>query len=356
MALDIFSTHYMLAAVQEINPLHTFLRDRYFPTNDSTDLFATEDVLVEYRDGNKTLAPFVAPRKGGVTVLRKGYHMERYTPPYIAPKRPMTADDLKKKGFGEALFSKLTPAQRQGALMMKDFEEMDAMIARREEAMAAETLLTNGCVMTHIADDKAEGEPMHIRFYEGENNPAQFTPDVDWDEADADILGDIYAVCELLAAKGLGHTDLIVAPDVGSAILDDEKIQKLLDNRNINIGGVDPAVLPSGVTKIARLNCKGHVVDVLQYSESYTGDNGTSQSYIPAGKAVLTAPGCGRTLYGAVTQVEQSDGLFHTYAAKRVPKYYSDAQGNTRELYLTSCPLCIPNNKNAWYVINAINE
>ena len=355
MALDIFSTHTMLAAVQEINPLHTFLRDRYFPTNDSTDLFSTDDVLVEYRDGSKTLAPFVAPRKGGVTVLRKGYKMDRYTPPYIAPKRPMTIDDLKKKGFGEALFANLTPAQRQGALMMKDFEEMDAMIARREEAMAAETLLTNGCVMKHIADNASNEDEMEIRFYDGENNPAQFTPDVDWDEAGADILGDIYAVCEMLAKRGLGHTDLIVSPSVGSAILDNEKIQKLLDNRNFNIGGVDPAILPEGVTKIARLNCKGHVVDVLQYSESYTGDDGENVNYITDGMAVLTAPGCGRTLYGAVSQVEQADGLFHTYTAKRVPKYYSDAQGNTRELYLTSCPLCIPNNKNAWIAINAIN-
>lgn len=356
MALDIFSTHTMLAAVQEINPLHTFLRDRYFPTNDSTDIFSTDDVLVEYRDGSKTLAPFVAPRKGGVTVLRKGYTMTRYTPPFIAPKRTMTVDDLNKKGFGEALFSKLTPAQRQGALMMKDFEDMDIMIARREEAMAAETLLTNGCIMKHIADNKTEGDDMDIRFYEGESNPAQYTPEKDWDEADADILGDIYAVCELLAAKGLGSSDLIVSPDVGSAILDNEKIQKLLDNRNINIGGVDPATLPNGITKIARLNCKGHVVDVLQYSESYTGDDGVNVGYIAKGKAIVTAPGCGRTIYGAVSQVEQSDGLFHTYAAKRVPKYFSDAQGNTRELYLTSCPLCIPNNKNAWYVINAINE
>lgn len=355
MPLDIFSTHTMLAAVQEINPLHTFLRDRYFPTNDSTDIFSTDDVLVEYRDGSKTLAPFVAPRKGGVTVLRKGYTMTRYTPPFIAPKRTMTVDDLNKKGFGEALFSKLTPAQRQGALMMKDFEDMDIMIARREEAMAAETLLTNGCIMKHIADNKTEGDDMDIRFYEGESNPAQYTPETDWNEAGADILGDIYAVCELLAAKGLGSSDLIVSPDVGSAILDNEKIQKLLDNRNINIGGVDPAILPNGVTKIARLNCKGHVVDVLQYSESYTGDDGKNVGYITKGKAIVTAPGCGRTIYGAVSQVEQSDGLFHTYAAKRVPKYFSDAQGNTRELYLTSCPLCIPNNKNAWYVINAIN-
>ena len=39
MALDIFSPNTMLAAVQETNPLHTFLRDRYFPTNNSTDMF-----------------------------------------------------------------------------------------------------------------------------------------------------------------------------------------------------------------------------------------------------------------------------------------------------------------------------
>ena len=28
----------------------------------------------------------MAPRKGGVTVLRAGYNMERYTPPFVAPQ------------------------------------------------------------------------------------------------------------------------------------------------------------------------------------------------------------------------------------------------------------------------------
>ena len=191
--LDIFKTHTMLMMVEGLNPLYTFLRDRYFPTNDATDVFATEDVLVEYRDGSKKLAPFVAPRKGGVAVLRKGYHVERYTPPYIAPKRTMTADDLQKRGFGEALYTKLTPAQRQGALMMKDFEDLDEMIHRREEAMAAETLLTNGCVMKHITDDPNKTDDQEIRFYDGENNPAQYTPDKDWNDPDADILPAIRA-------------------------------------------------------------------------------------------------------------------------------------------------------------------
>ena len=61
MSLNIFDTHTLLMAVQQLTPPSSFLRDRYFPTNDATDLFATEDVLIEYRDGNKKLAPFVAP-------------------------------------------------------------------------------------------------------------------------------------------------------------------------------------------------------------------------------------------------------------------------------------------------------
>lgn len=355
MAFNLYDTHTLLMAVESLTPARSFLRDRYFPTNEATDIFATNDVLVEYRDGSKKLAPFVAPRKGGVTVLRKGYTVTRYEPPRIAPKRALTADDLSKKGFGEALFSKLTPAERQTALMLKDFDDMSEMITRREEAMAAETLLNNGCVMKHITDDANNGEEKAIQFYEGNTNPAQYTPGTDWDEAGADILGDIYAVAELLAAKGLPATDLIVSADVGNAILHNETILKLLDNRNVNVGGIDPQQLPAGVTKIARLNANGHVIDVLQYSASYTDDSNADKHFIPAGKAILTAPGCGRTLYGAETQLEQSDGAFHTYAAKRVPKYYSDVPANTREIYLASHPLIIPNHKNSWYTINAIN-
>lgn len=112
MPFNFYDTHTLLMAVQQLVPAATFLRDRYFPTNDASDIFSTEDVLVEYRDGVRKLAPFVAPRKGGVTILRKGYTMERYTPPFVAPRRTLTLDELRKRGFGEALYSQLTPEQR----------------------------------------------------------------------------------------------------------------------------------------------------------------------------------------------------------------------------------------------------
>ena len=86
MPFNFYDTHTLLMAVQQLTPAATFLRDRYFPTNDASDIFATDDVLVEFRDGSKKLAPFVAPRKGRrQPVLRAGYNMERYTPPSWLP-------------------------------------------------------------------------------------------------------------------------------------------------------------------------------------------------------------------------------------------------------------------------------
>ena len=160
MPFNFYDTHTLLMAVQQLAPAATFLRDRYFPTNDASDIFSTEDVLVEYRDGVRKLAPFVAPRKGGVTILRKGYTMERYTPPFVAPRRTLTLDELRKRGFGEALYSQLTPEQRQQVLIVRDADELGDLITNREEAMAAETMLTNGCIMKHIADDSDKGDEM----------------------------------------------------------------------------------------------------------------------------------------------------------------------------------------------------
>ena len=210
MPFNFYDTHTLLMAVQQLTPAATFLRDRYFPTNDASDIFATDDVLVEFRDGSKKLAPFVAPRKGGVTVLRAGYNMERYTPPFVAPRRVLTLDELRKRGFGEALYSQLTPEQRQQTLILRDADELGELITNREEAMAAETMLTNGCVMKHIADDVDKADEMEIRFYSEASNPATYTPTAKWDATGGKILKDLEAMIRML-------TSVASAPPIWSA-------------------------------------------------------------------------------------------------------------------------------------------
>ena len=356
MPFNFYDTHTLLMAVQQLIPASTFLRDRYFPTNDASDIFSTEDVLVEYRDGSRRLAPFVAPRKGGVTILRKGYTMERYTPPFVAPRRTLTLDELRKRGFGEALYSQLTPEQRQQVLILRDAEELGEMISNREEAMAAETMLTNGCVMKHIADDADKGDEMEIRFYSEKSNPAQYTPTVKWNAQGAKIRADIGAMARMLTRRGLRAADLLCSPDVADAIIENPDIAGILDNRRYEIGTVEPAELAPGAAIMARLNINGRIINVISYDETYTDASGKDQLYIPSGKCVLTAPGAGRTCYGAVSQVEQADGEFHTYTGRRVPKYISDANGNTRTLTISSRPLLIPNNKNPWIAADVLGE
>ena len=71
MAFNFYDTHTLLASVQQLPPLHSLLLDRYFPTNAASDVFATDDVLVAYRTGSTKATPFVAPRTGGITILRE---------------------------------------------------------------------------------------------------------------------------------------------------------------------------------------------------------------------------------------------------------------------------------------------
>ena len=356
MPFNFYDTHTLLMAVQQLAPAATFLRDRYFPTNDASDIFATEDVLVEYRDGVRKLAPFVAPRKGGVTILRKGYTMQRYTPPFVAPRRTLTLDELRKRGFGEALYSQLTPEQRQQVLIMRDADELGDLITNREEAMAAETMLTNGCIMKHIADDVDEGDEMEIRFYDGGTNPAQYTPTTKWDAEGAKIRADLGAMARMLTSRGLRAADLVCSPDVADTIIENAEIKDLLNNRRYELGNVAPEELAPGASVVARLNVNGRIISVISYDETYTDDAGKNQLYIPSGKCILTAPAAGRTAYGAVSQVEQADGEFHTYAGRRVPKYVSSAEGNTRSLTISSRPLLIPNNKNPFIVADVLTQ
>lgn len=349
MAFDIHNTHHLLASVQQLPPLHTFLLDRYFPTNEATDIFATTDVIVEYKKGSQMAAPFVAPRKGGMTMLRKGHTMKSFTPSYIAPKRTLTIDDLTKRGFGEALYTNLTPEQRVGAITMGDLEELRDMNARRKEAMAAEVIFTNGCIMQEYVDDLNTFEEREVRYYDEEENPAVFTPAAKWDTTEASgkqMISDLAAMISMLTTRGLPATEVLVAPDVADVMLANEWILKLLDNRNYQIGGVDPAILPYGASKIARLNIKGRMIDVLSYEDTYTDVDGSVKQFIPAGKIAVGAPAAGRTVYGAIHQMEETDREYHTRKGINVPKFINDVPHNVREVQLSTAPLPMPNNEN----------
>lgn len=345
----IYRTMTMIGAIQALPTHRTFLRDRYFPCTPATDMFPTEEVLIEYRDGNKKIAPVVAPRKGGVTIKREGYTTRRYAPPLVAPKRGLTIDDLNKRGFGEDLYSQITPEQREAQVLGNDLTELSTMIDGREEYMAASAMLNNGYVLKQYADDYGEKyEEFELFFYDGESDDSKYTPSGRWTDVDYDIIGDLRAMIRLLTSKGLPAEDAVFSPDVTDYVIKNKAIKELLDIRNVNIGTIAPIELPDGASRIGVINIDGHDINLISYDEQYEDENGELKYFMGEGNVVLTAPASGRSLYGAVSQLEQSDGRFHTYMANRVPKYTADAEAETRTLKVSAKPLPIPKNKNAW--------
>ena len=143
---DIFEYHILAAIAEEINPVPSFFRDRYFPTGEN-DIFAADKVLTEYREGDRKLAAFVSARAGDIPMERRGYEVHEYQPAFIAPSRILTMDDLRKRGFGEALYSNKNARERAMRLQLEDLSDMDHRITRREEWMAAQTMINNACSM-----------------------------------------------------------------------------------------------------------------------------------------------------------------------------------------------------------------
>lgn len=347
--MNIYKTKTMLAAIKQMVPVTSFLRDRYFPTG-AGDMFPTEEVLVEYKDatGNK-LAPVVLPRKGGISVEREGYTTSKMVPPLVAPSRPLTIDDLNKKGFGEALFSDRTPAERQAEILAQDLADFDAMITNREEYIASKCMFENGYILKQYADKYGEGESKEYKltFYEGEANSAEYAPGTMWSEAGADILADLHIMARMLTTKGNNASEVLIGSDVADAIIGNAKIKELFDINRYNLGEIAPAALPQGAARLGRLNIRGRMLDIITYDGTYVDEEtGAVKSFVPEKSICVTAPGAGRALYGCVTQMEQDDKQWHSYMGKRVPRYWANEDG--RELRVSSRPLFVPKTKDAF--------
>lgn len=348
--LDYTSTPVLLAAYEQKKKPTRFLQTRYFPRGVN---FGTDEVLVEYKKGARKMAPFVTPEVGGKFMARNGYRAEAYKPAFIAPKRALSIDTLKKKGFGEAYYRQLSPAERAMAITANDLQEMDEAIVLREEWMCAQLLKNNSIIMKHYNDDNVLVETKKIEFFEGGSNTAIYTPTVSWDKDNADILGDGNAMVKMLTDEGLPAVDMIVGSKAKKAIYNNEKILKLLDNRRVELGFIDPTAEFEDATLVAQLDFEGHKLNIIEYTGTYEDETtGNNVPYIAPEAVIVTAPDCGVTNYGAITQIDYGQFDFTTYSGPRVPLYKVNDQ--VREVALRSAPLVQPKNQNPYIYCKAI--
>lgn len=346
-SIDLTDPQKLMAFAKAAPDEPMFMLNRYFPCNPSTDIFPTAEVLIDYNTTNRKKAPFM--KAGYRETARDTYITDKFEPARIAEGRPLTQDMLVKRGFGEAVFSDMTPDQRAATLAIADFADLKKRIKRTLEKMAADVMLDNAYTAKYM-DKQDMPEEVTLSFNEGGGVDTQYTPAAKWDAAGANILGDLKAMAKLLRYNGSPGSEVILGAGAADALVADATIQKLLDIKRYELGNIEPSITGGNpdTVLIGQLNIDGVRLNLIQYSGVYENDSGVLTPYIPDGRIIMTAPACGKSLFGAITQLEQGDGQFHTYSEMFVPKYTWNSDLDKRTFMLSCKPLLVPRIKKCW--------
>lgn len=339
-----YETLTMLEAVNQIMPVHTFLRDAFFP-HELDKTYPTEKLEIDFKKGKRNMAPFVAPKVGGVTIEREGYETSQISAPRIAPQRSLTIDDLSLRALGESVISPRTPADREAEILADDFSEMSDMIDRREEWMIRELLFNGKVPVKGYVDANGKNTvDMEINYGKKEKENATWTKT-------SDILGDLRKWrTEIIQKTGKAPSMLVLASEVVDILLNSDQVGKMFDLKNVNIGSINPVIQNESVTFVGKITSLG--LDVYSYDEWYVDEKGNEQPMIPTGHVLMGNRSTGSVKYAVVTQVENK--AFKSYEATKVPKIWVDEANDSKMIRLTSRPVPVPFDIESWIVAKVV--
>ena len=348
----VVETRVLINAIKKMYPVAQFFKNRYFPDG---RVFYSEKALIETKEGNKKIAPFVIPMAGNIVMESEGYRAEQVSAPYIAPKMPITADELEKKAFGESPESNRTPASRENEIQSEHMDDMRQAILRTHEVMCTELITTGQIIMKHYAsaEDAAQGlnyKRNVLRFYDNEfKNKYLFTKDFKTMTA-AEKIQEFYKMARILKKRGVHATDIVMTGDVSMLLMTDKDFLDFYDKKLVNTGLIDQKELPDGVACNGTINVNGIVFTMFTYDEEYEDLDGEAKPFLPNGTIAFLRPGLGTTVYSQVTFIK--NGSFVSYADKIVPRVVASEKDNMVEVQMFSRPVPYPLDIDGWLVAN----
>ncbi|MDO4439207.1 MAG: major capsid protein [Eubacteriales bacterium] len=341
--IDIYTPRCLAEVVRTVPPVRTFFRDTFF-TNRRT--FVSERIDIDIVKGNRKMAAFISPVIGGKPSKRDGYRTASYKPPLVSDSILTTADSLLKRLPGEDPYSGKTPADRAAQKLVEEYSSLNDSVTRREEWMAAQAIIEG---QIHVVGN---GVDEVIDF--GLTNKVNVTSTKQWGKAEADPLNDLNTWVRKIFKEGFANADMAIMGEKAlDLFINDAKVQKLLDNRRMEIGGVDPRDLPNGARYIGHLTTPN--IDIYEYAEVFTDDwtdpsNPTTKALVPENKVIVIPSASNFAMnYGAVTYLDENENWV-TSETDRVLRKYIQRNPDRKTLEVLANPLPVPDKADSWLV------
>ena len=347
MAISIYDPRTMGKLVERMPKVHTFVRDTFFRNRETFD---TQKIDVDFKKGNRALAPFVHKKKGGATIDNEGFQTNTYEPPLVAPNKITTIDDILKRTPGESLYNGKSPNQRAVEKMQRDFTELDEMITRREEWMCCQSLF-RGKILILDKNGKAIQEEIDFQFT---NKETLKTAD-SWKTKKGGKIAQLKAWRKQVQKKGFVNCNIcLMGSDALEAFLSDEEVQKMLDVRRFEVAVIAPKELPNGATYIGTIHEIG--MDIYTYNEWYL-DNWTNaekpedKPLLPDNIVALLSTEANYSMYyGAVGIVDEAGKTIAVAEGSRIPEQWVERRPARRFLQLSSAPIPVPHEVDSWFI------
>lgn len=344
---NIYEPRTMGRLIERIPKTRTFLRDTFFR---NVETFPTKKIDVDFKKGNRQMAPFVHPKRGGKTISNEGFQTTSYTPPLMAPNTLTTVDDLLNRQAGENPYSGRTAAERAVEKLGRDFIKLEEMIVRREEWMAAQAIFAGEIPII--------GEGLNEVIDFGFTNKKKLTTNK-WGTATADPIQDLKDWRGEVQKKGFVNCDIcIMASDVASAFLKSEKVMKMLDVKAYELAAIKPRELPNGATYLGTIH--EIALDIYQYNEFYLDDwtdpgQPEQKPLVPEKNLALLSTGAEYSrYYGAITIIDKDTEQFVTIEGEMVPETWTKRSPARRFLQLNSRFLPVPHEVDSWLVAEVL--
>lgn len=349
MTINIYEPRTMGKIIERTPVPRTFLLDTFFRNRET---FFTKKIDVDFKKGNRALAPFVHRKIGGKTIPNAGYKTKSYTPPLIAPNKITTAEDLLTRLPGESIYSGKTPAERAIKKTSDDFKELKEMIIRRKEWMAAQSIFTGKIPII----GKGISEEIDFEFT---NKETITTAAKKWTADTSDPIADLRRWRKQVQKTGFVNCNIcIMADDVATAFVNNPKVQKLLDVKAYDLATIKPRELPNGTTYVGTL--KGEGLDIYTYNEWFL-DNWTNpeapeeKSLVPDGMLALLSTNANYSIYyGGITIIDEKTERFITVEGDYVPETWIARNPARRIIQINSAPLTVPHEVNSWFTARVI--
>ncbi len=342
--INIYEPRFLAEVVRTAPAVHTFFLDTYF-TNIKT--YASKRIDIDIVKGDRRMAPFVHPMVGGKVLKDKGYSTESYAAPLINPLDITTAEDAMRRMPGEDLYSGMTPEDRAAQQLVEDYNRLNDAATRREEWMAVRTIMDGQIPVI------GSGVNEVIDF--GFTNKVKLDTTKQWGKSAAKPLEDLGDWVDQVLENGFANVDhVIMGRTALRNFLNDAGVQKMLDNRRIEMGLISPKDLPNGVKYVGHLNNPN--LDIYTYSEVYLDDwtdpeNPTTKRLVEDNKIALlpSHPNFMRA-YALCSYIDDASKQTVTAQTTRLLRTYVEHGPDRMIMELQTRPLTIPDKVDSWLV------